>query len=192
MLRSFLLLNPIYTTLFWAVLLFFMDKKQNAARMMLCVFMCVSCLLYVSHYFFFQRICQVYAVFDGTYVGCSLAVYPLFHIYIRLLTVDRVFSFQKHIWYLAIPLLFMILIYGGYLFLSKEQSIEYVKNILPSAQFGHGVFGYLKRVYLISRLVFVFQCFFHKLHSFLQVPDLFYLFHKVFSGFVMQRVFYAR
>lgn len=157
MLRNFLLLNPVYVTFLWAFVLFLIDFRRNKARTFLSVLMLVSCVLYLSHYFFFLGQFHVYMYLDGVYTACSLAVYPLFHIYVRLLTVDTAFSIKKHGRYLVIPLVFLAVIYVAYLFFDKGQSFNYVQKILPSASFGTGTAAFLKVVYLTNRLIFVIQ-----------------------------------
>lgn len=82
---------PFLTCLWWAVTLgmdLFPDKKSVAASRAFFIFVLVSTLLYFCHFVHFNH--DVYpdvTVFDGIWIFCTLAVYPLFGLWIRRLTV---------------------------------------------------------------------------------------------------------
>ena len=157
MFKLFLLLNPVYVTLFWGIVLNLYSRRIFAAKVFLGRFMIVAFVLYVSHLLYFLRQFHVYIFLDSIYTWATLSVYPLFHIYVRLLTVDDFFSFKKHFIYLFAPTLIFFLSVIGYLILSKDERLTYVSEILTGEGKGKGVTTYLYIVYLTGRLIFIVQ-----------------------------------
>ncbi len=54
MIKTILLLNPVYVTLFWALVLTLENRKQQVPKLFLGRFMFVAFVLYLSHFFIFQ------------------------------------------------------------------------------------------------------------------------------------------
>ncbi|MFM2292807.1 MAG: hypothetical protein RIS29_2620 [Bacteroidota bacterium] len=72
---------------------------------MLSIFMFFALIVYFSHFCYFVPLRALYSYIDPLYQAAMLLVYPLFYIYIRLLTVDKKWETKKHLPYLIIPLL---------------------------------------------------------------------------------------
>ena len=157
MIKTILLLNPVYVTLFWVVVLSFYRSRKHAPKIFLGKFMFVAFVLYISHYFYFTGQYKVYSYLDSIYTLASLAVYPLYHIYVRLLTVDRVLSPSLHLKYLALPAMVFLLHLTGYLLMDDSETMHYLKMVLPGRDSGQGVTGYMGMVYTLFRVVFIFQ-----------------------------------
>ncbi len=157
MIKTILLLNPVYVTLFWAVVLSFYRSRKHAPKIFLGKFMFVAFVLYISHYFYFTGQFKVYYYLDSIYTLTSLAVYPLYHIYIRLLTVDREFSPSLHLKYLALPAIMFILHLTGYLLMNDSEVIYYLKMVLPGKESGQGITGYMGIIHTLFRVVFICQ-----------------------------------
>ena len=157
MIRLFLLLNPVYVTLFWAIILNLYDRKVYAAKVFLGRFMFTAFILYVSHLFYFLCLFHIYIFLDSFYTWASLSVYPMFHIYVRLLIIDKFFSFKKHSIYLVAPTIIFLLLVAGYLLMNKEERIYYVSQVLTGAEKGKGITAYMHVVYLAGRLIFIVQ-----------------------------------
>ena len=157
MLKLTLLLNPIYVTLFWAITLHIHPRNTHFPKAFLGKFMAVAFLLYLSHFTFFYPIPEAYHYLDSFYNLFSLLLYPMYYIYIRLLTVDAKFELKKHYPYFIIPLVLFLLYGTGILLMTKEQHLDFVYNILPSKTHTSGIFSYQKNIYLLSRVVFVLQ-----------------------------------
>jgi len=87
MIYNFFTALPVFVLLSWLIL-FFIDKRKNAAKRFLTLFLSVALVNYIAHYFYFNHHYAVYRVLDSISVFTSLAVYPLFYYYIRLLTKD--------------------------------------------------------------------------------------------------------
>ena len=105
MIRTILLLFPIYITLFWFVTLSGNKKKLCAPRLFLSKFMLLPFIIFISHFFYFSPFPTLYSYSDIVLQYASLLVFPVYYIYFRLLTVDGSFSFKKHVRYLAIPVI---------------------------------------------------------------------------------------
>jgi len=78
----------MYVTLFWTVVLLLTRREKNRAKFFLGIFMFSAFLVYLSHAHFFQKVETGYIYFNSIYNFASLAVYPLFYWYVRLLTVE--------------------------------------------------------------------------------------------------------
>ena len=114
MFKIILLLNPIYVTLFWSLVLNTNRVKGNIPKLFLGKFMIVAFFLYLSHFFYYLPLPEVYHYADPFYHLFNLLVYPMYYIYIRLLTVDDRFEVKKHSIFLILPLLIFVLYVKGY------------------------------------------------------------------------------
>jgi AraC-like DNA-binding protein len=157
MIKTILLMNPVYVTLFWAVVLSFYRSRKHTPKIFLGKFMFVAFVLYISHYFYFTGQYKVYHYLDSIYTLASLSVYPLYHIYVRLLTVDRVFSSSVHLKYLAVPGFVFLLHLSGYLLMDYSEVMYYLNMVLPGRENGQGITGYMGMVYTLFRVVFIIQ-----------------------------------
>jgi AraC-like DNA-binding protein len=161
MTKIILLLNPVYVTFFWALILTFHNGKQQVPKLFLGKFMFVAFILYLSHLFYFTGRFEVYYYLDSIYTLASLLVYPLYHIYVRLLTVDKWFSVRQHGKYLVIPLVVFFLHLTGYILMEKGEAMHYLKMVLPGVTSGEGVAGYMGIIYFVFRTVFILQVIFY-------------------------------
>lgn len=103
MIKTILLLTPIYVTLFWSIQLNFFPGKSHAAKRFLGKFMLACVMVYLTHFLYYADLIKHVYLIEPFYQFASLSVYPLFYIYFRLLFVEKKFSFQKHGVYLLAP-----------------------------------------------------------------------------------------
>lgn len=157
MLKLILLLSPVYVTLFWFLTLNTNRVKGSEPKFFLGKFMGVTCLLYFSHLLYFLPLPELYHYADPFYHLFSLLVYPMYYIYIRLLTVDRDFVWKKHALFLLPALVLFLFYLAGVLLMTKEAHLDYLYNLLLSGEKLNGIFLYQKMVYLTSRVVFIVQ-----------------------------------
>jgi len=129
MIKSIFLLLPIYVTLMWALVFLFQKSPQFKANKALALFMIAASTLYVTHAVFFFRLCHTYSFMESLYFLALLSIYPLFYAYVLLLTSCKIqFS---HYFIHFIPALFFSLVALLFTFyLSHDQRIDYVKNVL--------------------------------------------------------------
>lgn len=162
-----LLLNPIYVTLFWAIVLNTYKREAHQPKVFLGWFMFVASWVYISHYFYFTRQFGVYFYLDSIYTLAYLLVYPMYHIYVRLLTVDSHFSIKKHFRYLVAPLTLFLLTVVGYIAMGKEQGVEFVSEILVNGKRPTNTMHEVMFImFVIGRLTFLFQTLFYLGYSF--------------------------
>lgn len=157
MIRTILLISPVYISFFWMIILHLDSRKTGSPKSFLGKFMMATSVLYFSHFLFFSRLFHVYIFFDAFYTSASLAVYPMYYIYVRLLTGELVFSFRKHAWYLLIPALFFVLDAIALLIPGREARMDYITRILTGIDppQGNTVIPYI--IYIAGRIVFILQ-----------------------------------
>jgi AraC-like DNA-binding protein len=166
MLKDILLLNPVYITLFWAIVLNFYSTEKHAPKVFLGKFMLVAFILYLSHLFYFSGQVSVYRYLDSIYTWSSLLVFPLYHIYVRLLTVEKRFSFKDHGRYLLLPIIVFVLHLTGVILLTQEQYFGYLMEVIPGKQKAEGLQFYLMGVYQLYRIIFILQVFYYLYQNF--------------------------
>lgn len=184
MIDYIILLNPVYVTLFWALVFNFNTVRTDTPKSFLGVFMAVAFLVYISHFLFFLGQIHIYSYFDSIYTLASLLVYPLYHIYLRLLTKDVRFSFRNHFRFLALPAVVFVLHLTGVLLLSRQEYDNYLRYVLTDMQVASGRQVFLYNVYMAFRVVFVAQVFIYlflnfrlisaynnKLHDYFSSPE---------------------
>ena len=153
MLKTLLLAFPVFVTFFWSLTLQ-IGQCPRSPQSFLGKFMSFAFVVYASHFLFFAPLHTFYIAIDPLYQYASLMVYPMFHIYIRLLTVDRRFSFRKHIIYLVAPTTLFILYTIGVIWMDKTSYEELIFNDgQPITLAGL----YLRTVILFIKLVFLVQ-----------------------------------
>lgn len=103
MLKTLALLLPVYVTVFWAILLFGQKATHSIPRSYLAKLMFLLVLLNLCRFFHRAPLPEIYVYFDAIYLFVGTLLYPLYHIYFRLLTVDEKFSWKAHSRYLILP-----------------------------------------------------------------------------------------
>jgi len=112
-------------------------------------------IIYISHYIYFSHLTTIYPYVDVVLQFASLLVFPLYHIYFRLLTVDQKFSFKIHARFLAIPTLISLTYAIGVLLTS---TIEYKTWLFDEhAYSGSGYIQFLGIMRSIIRIVYLMQ-----------------------------------
>ncbi len=151
------LLSPVYATLFWAVALLSQYRSSNNPKTFVGFIMLVAFLLYLSHFFYFTRQLEVYRYLDSIYTLALLLVYPLFHIYVRLLTTDFAFTFRNHWPHLFPAILLASLTVLGHLLLGREGSLAFLQQMENEGHPSDTLFRYMNGILLASRLIFILQ-----------------------------------
>jgi len=121
MIRIILLLMPIYVTLFWSIALAGNNKKHSEPRRFLGKFMLFPLTIYICHFLYFSPLPAIYPYFDVLLQCASLMVFPIYHIYFRLLTVEEKFTLKADAKFLILPVLITILYALGVLFTPKVE-----------------------------------------------------------------------
>lgn len=155
------LLNPVYVTLFWAVVLNFYNTRKHPPKAFLGKFMVVSFVVYLSHLFYFSGNMQVYYYLDSMYLLASLLVYPLYHIYVRLLTVDQSFAWRQHTRFLVLPFIVFMLYFAGHILMSQSQHKVFIEEVSARNLQAKGLQQYMVIMYVLARVVFIGQVFYY-------------------------------
>lgn len=153
MLKTLLLAFPVFVTFFWSITLQ-IGQNRRSPQAFLGKFMTFAFVVYASHFLFFAPLHELYIVIDPVYQYASLMVYPMFHIYIRLLTVDKKFSLQKHLIYLVAPTTLFILYTIGVIWMDKS---SYEQLLFGDGQPTSFAGLYQRTVILFIKLVFLVQ-----------------------------------
>jgi len=111
MVRIIFLLAPIFVSLFWSITLNGDRKKYSTPRRFLSWFMLLTGVIFTAHFLYFAPFPNLYRFADVPLQWLGLTIFPLYHIYFRLLTVDDHFSLKTHTKYLIVPAV-VALIYG--------------------------------------------------------------------------------
>lgn len=118
---------PMFACLFWGVT-FCLDFRHNdRAKRFLTLFMLVSALLYLCHTAYFNREYVIFPVTDSIYTFTTLAVYPIYFLYIKLLSESR--DLKVYDFLILLPaLLFSIAAAAIYMAMSSEERILYIHH----------------------------------------------------------------
>lgn len=159
---SFVLYSPTFVSLWWSVMLFRESKEKLPARNLLGFFMLASSVVFFSHVIYFSKDYKVYLYIDWFYTLCSLSVYPLFYIYVKMLTSEKGFE-KKDFLYLSPALFFSIL--SGIVYLLMDDAAEYMRLVLTNKNLKNldfpKIYNIQKNIIVISRMFFFFQILFY-------------------------------
>lgn len=126
--QSFFSLMPTFVSLFWAVLLM-LDKRRNLPKKFMVVFLLISFINYFTHASFFLFEYKLYAFLDNFWVFTSLAGYPFFYYYIRLLTHDEKINW-RWLWILIPAFLLSLFSFVLYFLMSEEELKCFILNYM--------------------------------------------------------------
>lgn len=125
---TFFSVMPILVILFW-LLLFLLDGSRDKAKGFLMLFLSVSLLNFITHWFYFSNNYEVYKWLNSMWVFTSLSVYPLYYYYIRLLTKDRKIDF-RWIWILLPALLLSIFSALLFILMKEDECSIFIQEVL--------------------------------------------------------------
>ena len=161
--KDIIIYNPMYVTFFWAIVLLSSHRKNNPAKHFLGIFMVTAFFLYLAHAVFFKRHFEIYFVFDIIYIFSSLAVYPLYFLYIKLLSVESKLKFKNLLIFIpSLVLGFSSLVI--YLLMLPEERLSYIHHFLLHEESTHPVtllVNLQKWVFYATRIIFAGQVFFY-------------------------------
>jgi len=157
MFKFFLLLNPVYATLFWAVVFITVKPQGNEPKTFLGKFFVVAFLTFIAHLLYFMPLPEVYVYADSIYYLTHLLVFPLYYIYVRLLSIDHDFSLKKHGKHLLAPFALFVFYAVGTSLMTKTEYIDFIYVTLINNESVEDIFLYQKIVYFVIRIAFIIQ-----------------------------------
>ena len=159
MYRDLIIYTPMYVTFFWAIVLLVSTSLNNRAKHFLGIFMIAAFLVYLSHAVFFNQNYSIYLLFDPVYTFASLAVYPMYYWYIKLLTVETEYKLRNL--RLLIPAVFLAVTSAIlYLLMTPGERKIYLTEFLlreGNTSVHPLLLQFQKGVFILSRLVFFVQ-----------------------------------
>jgi hypothetical protein len=160
MIRDLVILTPVYVSFFWAMTFLLNKFSANKARYWLGMFMSVTAVLYFCHALFFFKMKNTYLNLDFLYLITGLSVYPMYYIYIRLLTCDLNIR-RSYILHFIPAIILGVALFIAHMNASPAGRELYYSNVLienrwPDKSVGTG-FMLLSSIFYLSRIIFGFQ-----------------------------------
>ncbi len=159
MIRYTVLTLPMFVSLFWSIALFADLKREDSPRKVMALFMLFSAILYSGHAAYFSMNYDTYTVMDPLYTFTSLSVFPLFYIYVWVLTNKSGFK-KYHLLHFVPALFFSVSTIVLFSLMSSEELNSYIHIVVykERADFLFSpVARMLKFLYTMSRVVFAVQ-----------------------------------
>jgi AraC-like DNA-binding protein len=160
MVREIIVLTPIYVSLFWSVVFLTNKFSVNKARYWLGVFMAVVAVLYSCHAVYFQGYEELYLKLDSLYLFSGLSVYPMYYIYVRLLTCDLKLKRSYILHFVPAFILFAALFVTGF-FLNQDEEKLYYESVLVDnkwpGQEASSLLNTTAALFFSSRVIFGLQ-----------------------------------
>lgn len=156
---------PMMVCAFWSIVLILdWSAAHDKLRLWLWQFMVVAMLLYVGHAVFFNHYTPVMPFTNTLYCACNLLVFPLYHVYIKGLSVPHYLDNRKQQWrdrcILFLPALVISFIVGIlYLMMSSTERSDFIETYLYHNEFSglHGTTFLQAVVHQIAKLCFAIQ-----------------------------------
>lgn len=150
-----LLTIPVFISLFWAAVLFTLEKPEELPKRLIGVFFLIASLIFFSNLLYFGEFKSIYTLFDPFFILSTVMVHPIFYVYFRLLTVDPKFEIKKHGIYFLPGLIVFLLYSGGAISIGYDAYRQWLfasSSALPVTNQ-----KYMDAVCLMSRMLFLLQ-----------------------------------
>lgn len=167
-LENIFIFIPMIMSIFW-ILIIFIDENRNKAKTMLGLFMILEAILYLCHSIFFSGNKSLYLIFDPIYNLVGLSTYPVYYMYVRLLTKDPKFN-KKLLIHILPGILIASSIQIMLLIMSKEEKILYFDNVLINKDIPFELnnnITIISSIFLMGRIIFGFQSIFYLIKSYI-------------------------
>ncbi len=120
---------PMLVCLFWTVTLLVGFRRGDRAKRLLALFMGVAMVLYFCHWVYFNRALEMIPATDTIYALCTLSVYPLCFLYIKLLTESSKLTLRE-IWIFLPAALSCVACGVLYALMSEGERMEFVERVV--------------------------------------------------------------
>ena len=131
---------------------------RNMAKLKLLIFMAMATMLYLAHYFYFNRLMAVIPLTDTLYCFCNPAVFPLYYLYIEELTDYRPNRWRQAL-YLLPSLLCCLAVGLLYTLMNPQETATFVQHYLYDDEFASlsGLAYWQAVIHVVVRIVFALQ-----------------------------------
>ncbi len=158
--QNIIRLSPFYITLFWGLVFIINPVRENRARFGLGIFMLTASVVYFSHAVYFEGDRLFYQKINGLYALADLSVYPMYYLYIRLLTRDIRFKYS-YLWHLLPAVVLAVLLQVLFSSASGAERELYFNQVVVHHHWPGGAASPLLKTmavtYFTSRIVFGIQ-----------------------------------
>lgn len=120
---------PMFVCAFWSILLLLEYKSHNKAKVFLGLYMIVAFMLYLGHTAYFNQEFKFYGFWENIYVFCSVAVYPLYFIYLKFISRKTTLEL-KDFWVLIPSVLMLFFSFILYFNMNEDEINYFTKYIL--------------------------------------------------------------
>ena len=153
-------LTPFYITLFWGLVFILNPPRENRARFGLGIFMLTASVVYFAHAVYFTGDYSFYMKIGSLYTLADLSVYPMYYLYIRLLTSDIRFKYS-YLWHLLPSVVLAVLLLVLFSSASGAGRVLYFNQVVVYHHWPTGAVSPLLKTmaitYFVSRIVFGIQ-----------------------------------
>ena len=143
---------PMFVCLFWVILLL-CDNNRNLPKSYLAFFLSLSVINYFTHAAFFNRQYDLFAFMENIWVFTSLAGYPLYYYYIRLLTRDIRIDWRWS-WILLPSLALSVFSFVIYFAMSPEELDIFIRGAMYHERRYAGPYPQLVRLQVLRTTLF--------------------------------------
>lgn len=119
---------PMFVALYWIIVLI-KDPNKNLPKRYLIFFLSLSVINYFAHAAYFNHDYNLYGFLENIWVFTSLAGYPLYYYYIRLLTRDRTIDW-RWVWIVLPAALLSVFAFRLYFHMTPEELDTFIHGVL--------------------------------------------------------------
>ncbi len=128
MIRTLILLSPVYISLFWFISLQSNKRNISVPARFLSFFMLIAAVCFFGQFLFFAPYPEIFPYWEPALAFLGSISFPVYYIYFRLLTVDEKFSLRRHTKYLVVPVLIATVYTVGIFLTPFEQYKAWLYN----------------------------------------------------------------
>ncbi len=143
---------PMFVSMMWVFILL-SSRKQNITKRYLALFLSLSVLNYFTHAAFFNKEYSLFAFMDNIWVFTSLAGYPLYYYYIRLLTTDEKIEW-KWCWILLPSIGLSAFSFIVYFLMSPEELNIFIHEVMYHKKTATGSFPQTVQLQILRMTLF--------------------------------------
>lgn len=151
---------PFLVCLFWLILFAIEYRDANPAKRFLTYFLLACTILYFSHAVYFHQHVELYSIIESIYAFCTLAVYPLYYLYIKKLTDSKPLTLKNY-WVLIPSLVISLMAILFYAMMSESERIHFTQyyfftHDIPDQMVSFAEKGQMIRITLM-KILFLIQ-----------------------------------
>lgn len=154
MIRTLILLSPVYVSVFWIIAFQSNKKNTSTPAQFLTVFLLINAICFFGQYVFFAPYPDLFPYWEPVLAYLGSMAFPVYYIYFRLLTVDDKFTLRKHAKYLIFPILIATVYTIGICLTPFEQYKAWLYNdtLFPDSSYVQFL-GFMRKIVKLTFVV---------------------------------------